>query len=208
MKRLHRKDLFCWSAFNERLDIDFNSFVWVREGGNVVFDPLPLSAHDSEHLRKLGGAAWVVVTNSAHARAAQAVADTFGARLAGPAAEQSRFPLPCERWLRQGDELLPGLRTHEMLGSKTPGELAFVLEDTTLITGDLIRSHRAGSLMLLLPEQGLQDLAAAVASARRLLSSGRLEAILVGDGWCVFRDGQRVLQELVEAQELALRRPS
>jgi glyoxylase-like metal-dependent hydrolase (beta-lactamase superfamily II) len=200
MKRLHRKDLFCWSAFNERLNIDFNSFAWVREGGNVLFDPLPLSAHDTEHLRSLGGAAWVVVTNSAHARGARAIADAFGARLVGPAAEQSGFPLPCERWLRDGEELLPGLRAYEMQGSKTPGELAFLLEETTLITGDLIRSHRAGSLSLLLPEQGLRDLSAAVASARRLLTLGRIEAILVGDGWCVFRDGGRGLQELIDRE--------
>jgi glyoxylase-like metal-dependent hydrolase (beta-lactamase superfamily II) len=208
MKRLHRKDLFCWSVFNERLNIDFNSFAWVRDGGNVLFDPLPLSAHDTEHLRGLGGAAWVVVTNSDHTRAARAIADEFGARLAGPAAEQSRFPLPCERWLRDGEELLPGLRAYELHGSKTPGELAFLLEETTLITGDLIRSHRAGSLMLLLPEQGLRDPAAAVASARRLITLGRMEAILVGDGWCVVREGWRSLQELVEAQQLALRTPS
>ncbi|MCI0571076.1 MAG: MBL fold metallo-hydrolase [Myxococcaceae bacterium] len=206
MKRLHRKDLYCWSTFNERLNIDFNSFAWVREGGNVLVDPLPLTPHDEEHLRSLGGAAWVVVTNSNHARAARDVAALFGARLAGPAAEQGRFPLQCERWLRDGEELLPGLRAFEMEGSKTPGELALVLEDTTLITGDLIRAHRAGSLMFLLPEQGLEDATAALASTRRLLAPGRIEAVLVGDGWCVFHDGQRRLAELVEAQEAESRR--
>jgi hypothetical protein len=28
-----------------------------------------------------------------------------------------------------------------MAGSKTPGELALILEKTTLITGDLVRGH-------------------------------------------------------------------
>ena len=39
--------------------------------------------------------------------------------------------------------------TYALDGSKTPGELAFVLDGTTLVTGDLIRAHAAGSLMLL-----------------------------------------------------------
>jgi len=194
MKRLHRKDLYCWSTFAERLDIDFNSFAWVREGGNVLVDPLPLSEHDRKHLRELGGAAWIVVTNSAHVRGAKEIAAEFGCKIAGPAAEREGFPLPCDRWLKDGDELVPGLRVLEMEGSKTPGELALMLEDTTFIAGDLLRSHRAGELMLLKPEQNLKDRAKALASLRRVLAYERLEALLVGDGWCVFRDGRKQLE--------------
>src|SRR5690606_27053732 len=118
----------------------------------------------------------------------------------GPAAEQEGFPLTCERWLKEGDELYPGLRVLELDGSKTPGELALVLDDTTLIAGDLLRSHRAGELMLLRAEQGLKDSARAVASLQRLLTYERLEALLLGDGWCVFRDGRRMLEEFLRAQ--------
>jgi len=197
MKRLHRKDLFCWSTFAERLDIDFNSFAWVREGGNVLVDPLPMSEHDRKHLRELGGAAWIVVTNSAHVRGAKEIAAEFGCKIAGPAAEREAFPIPCERWLKDGDEVVPGLRVLELEGSKTPGELALMLEDTTFIAGDLLRSHRAGELMLLKPEQNLKDPAKALASLRRVLAYERLEALLVGDGWCVFRDGRKLLEEFL-----------
>jgi glyoxylase-like metal-dependent hydrolase (beta-lactamase superfamily II) len=197
MKRLHRKDLFCWSTFIERLDIDFNGFAWVREGGNVLVDPLPLSEHDRKHLRELGGAAWIVLTNSSHVRGAKEIAAEFGSKLAGPAAERDTFPIPCERWLKEGEELVPGLRVHELDGSKTPGELALVLEDTTLIAGDLLRAHRAGELMLLKPEQGMKDAGKAAASLRRLLSYERLQSLLLGDGWCVFRDGHQRLQEFL-----------
>src|SRR4051812_14808909 len=99
MKRLHRRDLFCLSVFNEPLNIDFNSFAWIRGEGNVLIDPLPLSTHDLAHLRKLGGAAWVIVTNSDHMRATRDIVKELGARVAGPAAEQSRFPVSCELWL-------------------------------------------------------------------------------------------------------------
>jgi hypothetical protein len=205
MKRLHRRDLYCWSVFNERLDIDFNSFAWVHERGNVLVDPLPLSAHDRQHLKDLGGAAWIVVTNSYHVRAAKELAAEFGARIAGPSAEQKDFPMRCDRWLREGEEVHPGLRVLELDGSKTPGELALVLEDTTLIAGDLLRSHRAGELMLLKHEQGLQDTAKAVASLRKVLSFQRLEALLLGDGWCVFRDGRRQLEEFLNGLEAQAR---
>ena len=196
MKRLHRRDLFCWSVFQERLNIDFNSFAWIREGGNVLIDPLPLSEHNHDHIRELGGAAWIVVTNSDHVRGTQAAADAFGAKIAGPAAEKDIFPLRCDRWLHDGDELLPGLSVLELHGSKTPGELALVLEKTTLVTGDLIRSHRAGTLMLLRPEQGLPDPALARASVERLLEYHQIDTVLVGDGWCVFGDGHARLQDL------------
>src|SRR5262245_675906 len=99
MKRLHRRDLHCWSWFSEKLNIDFNATAWIRAGGNVVIDPLPLSAHDEAHLDKLGGAAFVVLTNRDHVRGAAGVAERFGATLVGPAAERDAFPIACERWL-------------------------------------------------------------------------------------------------------------
>lgn len=196
MKRLHRKDLYAWSVFTEKLNIDFNGFAWIREGGNVLIDPLPLTPHDREHLKALGGAAWIVVTNSDHARAAKEAQELFGAKIAGPAAERETISLKCDRFLSDGDELVPGLVALELDGSKTPGELALVLEGTTLICGDLVRSHRANALMLLLKEQGLKSAEKAAASVRRLAAMDRIEAVLVGDGFCAYRDGHAMLAEL------------
>ncbi len=196
MKRLHRKDLYAWSVFTEKLNIDFNGFAWIRDGGNVLIDPLPLTPHDREHLKTLGGAAWIVVTNSDHARAAKEAQELFGAKIAGPAAERETMALECDRFLSDGDELVPGLVALELDGSKTPGELALVLEGTTLLCGDLVRAHRANALMLLLKEQGLKSAEKAVASVRRLASMDRIEAVLVGDGFCAYRDGHAMLKEL------------
>lgn len=196
MKRLHRKDLYSWSVFTEKLNIDFNGFAWIREGGNVLIDPLPLTPHDREHLKTLGGAAWIVVTNSDHARAAKEAQELFGAKIAGPAAERDTIALKCDRFLSDGDDLVPGLVALELDGSKTPGELALVLEGATLICGDLVRAHRANALMLLLKEQGLKSAEKAAASVRRLAALDRIEAVLVGDGFCAYRDGHAMLEEL------------
>ena len=65
MKRLHRPDLFGWSVFDEKRDIDFHGLLWVRDGGNVLVDPLPMSAHDAAHLQRLGGATQVVAVAAA-----------------------------------------------------------------------------------------------------------------------------------------------
>jgi glyoxylase-like metal-dependent hydrolase (beta-lactamase superfamily II) len=196
MKSLHRSDLFGWSSFDAERDVDFNSVLWVRPDGNVAVDPLPLGDHDRRHLDALGGVAWIVVTNSDHVRATEALRAATGAKVAGPAAERDAFPIACDRWLGDGEELVPGLSVLSLEGSKTPGELALVLDRTTLITGDLVRAHRAGALMIL-PEPKLRDAAAARSSVARLATLRDVEAVLVGDGWSMFRGGHAALAALV-----------
>jgi hypothetical protein len=196
MKALHRPELFGWSRFDEARNLDFNSVAWIRPQGNVLVDPLALSPHDEAHLKTLGGAAFIIITNSEHVRDAAAAREKFGAKVFGPGAERETFPLRCDGYLAHDQELVPGLRALELNGSKTPGELGLLLEDTTLITGDLIRGQRGGSLNLL-PDAKLHDKAAALASVRTLLAYSHIAAVLVGDGWPVFREGHARLQDLV-----------
>lgn len=195
MRQLHRADLWSWSVFDQARNVDFNSLAWIRGQGNVLIDPLPMSEHDLRHLEALGGAAWIVITNSDHTRASAELAARFGAELAGPASEREQLGLACARWLSDGDELVPGLPVIELHGSKTPGELALLLEHTTLITGDLVRGQALGQLNLL-PDAKLSDRAAALASVRRLAQLERVEAVLVGDGWPIARGGHARLLEL------------
>jgi hypothetical protein len=207
MKSLHRPDLFCWSRFDEGRNVDFHGWLWVRREGNVLVDPLPLTAHDRAELDQRGGAKVIVITNGDHTRAAQALAAELAATLVGPAAERGSFPFACDRWVGDGEEIVPGLRALALEGSKTPGELALVLEGTTLICGDLVRGQRGGALNLL-PAGKLQDPAAAAASVRRLAALSGLEAVLVGDGWPVFRDGGARLAELAASLEPTAALPS
>jgi Metallo-beta-lactamase superfamily len=197
MKSLHRPDLFCWSEFNADRNIDFHSLAWIRSAGNILVDPLPLSEHDWAHLQSLGGAKWIVITNSDHIRASLEIAERTGAQVIAPRGEQATFPIPVQRWVGDGESIVPGLQTIELNGSKTPGELALVLENTTLITGDLVRAHQAGSLMLL-PDAKLVDRSLAIASVWRLARLSQIEAVLVGDGWQIYRDGYIYLQELID----------
>ncbi len=193
MKSLHRPDLYTWSTFDEARNIDFHGVCWVRPEGNVLIDPLPLTPHDHAHLIELGGVSHIVITNSDHTRAAEALRAEFGAKVYGPRAEAGAFPM--DVLVADGDAIVPGLVAIELHGSKTPGELALVLHGSTLITGDLVRAHRPGALMML-PDAKLVDRAQAVASVARLARLPDIEVVLVGDGWPVFAGGRALLGAL------------
>lgn len=197
MKQLHRKDLFGWSEFNEERNIDFHSIAWVREQGNVLIDPLPMSSHDSKQLLELGGAGIIVITNSDHIRDAEQIAKETGASIYGPSGERESFPIPCSRWISDNEEIVPGLIAYQLNGSKTPGELAMVLEQTTLITGDLIRCHVGGELCLL-PDAKITNRNEAIDSVDRIASLPNIETVLPGDGWPVFKHGSEALKRLIE----------
>jgi len=136
------------------------------------------------------------VTNSDHVRDAATLRAKTGAKICGPNAERDKFPIDCDVWLTAGGQHLSELAIHEMSGSKTPGELALLLEERTLVTGDLVRSHAGGRLDLL-PRAKLLDPGAALESVRSLLKMRQLDAILPGDGWPVFRDARPLLAELI-----------
>ena len=195
MKLLHQSNLYCWTRFDEDRNIDFHSYLWVRDGGNVIFDPLPLTAHDEDHLKSLGSVSYIIISNSDHIRNAEVLAEQTGAEVWGPAGEKADFPINCTQWLSEGKKVIDGLDVYALNGSKTEGELAFIVEGQTLITGDLIRAHSGGKLCMI-PDAKLQDVEQAKASVKRIASIKGIDAILTGDGWPVFRNGEQALSEL------------
>jgi metallo-beta-lactamase superfamily protein len=195
MKLLHKPNLYGWSVFNEERNLDFNSVFWRRPQGNVAIDPLELSAHDQLHVAALGGIQEIIVTNSDHLRATAKLAATSRARVWAPALEHAAFESVGAAGLKDGEEPWAGLEILTLHGSKTPGELALLLEGDTLVVGDLVRGHAAGRLNFL-PDAKLANKAQALASLRRLAALTQVEAVLVGDGWPVFRGGKAALQAL------------
>ena len=113
------------------------------------------------------------------------------------AAEREGFPIRCDRWL-ETEEFAAGIEVLALRGSKTPGELALVVDGNTAIFGDLVRAHRGGTLHLLPPEK-LADRDAAIASLRPLAERQTITAVLVGDGWPMFEGAGPHLRALVGA---------
>lgn len=198
MKSLHKTNLFCWSQFDEDRNIDFHSYFWVRDQGNIVFDPLPITQHDHDHMHSLGGVSHIIISNSDHIREAENLAKATGADIWGPAEEQASFPIKCSKWLSESSGLCEGLDVYCLSGSKTDGELAFVIDGDTLITGDLIRAHTGGELCML-PDAKLQDIDKARDSVKRIAGIRGVKAILPGDGWPVFKNGEKALSKLVSS---------
>ncbi len=195
MKKLHRSDLYCWSRFDVERNIDFNGILWVKPHGNVIIDPLPLEEYDKKHLEKLGGAKYVIITNSDHVRDAKNILTLTGAKSFGPEREKKNFPIKCDYWLKDGDNPIDGIDVFNLKGSKTSGELAILIEKSTLITGDLIRSHIGGKLSML-PDKKLINRNLAIDSIRRVASIKGIEAVIPCDGWPIFNCGQEALLEL------------
>jgi len=196
MKQLHKPNLWGFSLFNAERNLDFHSVFWSRPAGNVLIDPLPLTAHDAAHLDRLGGVRDIILTNSDHARAAAELRERTSARLWGPRLEPAFLESLGARALEREHSLGADLEVLELSGSKTPGELCLLLEGETLVVGDLIRGHRAGRLNLL-PDAKLGDKALAIGSLEALTQREGIDAVLVGDGWPVFRAGSAALLELL-----------
>ena len=197
LKNLHRPDLFGWSIFNEERNIDFHGTLWEHPAGNVLIDPPPLNEHDENHLDSLGGASHLIITNSDHVRDSAKILLFTGAKSWGPIAEIDQFPFDCDGWLKYGDKPVKNIEVFCMEGSKTPGESAILIDETTLVTGDIIRSHEGGRLSML-PDEKLQDRELAVNSIRRVADVKSIEAVIPGDGWPIFKNGHDALIELSE----------
>jgi len=195
LKKLHRSDFYSWSVFDTDRNIDFNGTLWVNLLGNVLIDPLPLTEHDKKHMESLGGAAHVIITNSDHVRDTEKILSFTGAKCWGPLLEKEEFPLDCDGWLEDGDKPINGLEVFSLNGSKTFGELALLIDETTLITGDLIRSHEGGCLCML-PDAKLTNLELAIESIKRMASIKDIQAVIPGDGWPIFTEGHKALMEL------------
>lgn len=198
MKLLHKNNLFCWTQFDEDRNIDFHSYLWIRPEDNVIFDPLPLTSHDENHLNALGNVSYIIISNSDHIRNAEVLAEQTGAEIWGPVGEKASFPIKCAKWLSESKSVIDGLDVYSLNGSKTEGELAFIVEGHTLITGDLIRAHSGGKLCMI-PDAKLKDVKQARASVKRLALIKGIDAILPGDGWPVFNNGEQALLSLVES---------
>ena len=204
MKQTILEGLYVWSAFQPERGIDFNGFFWVRPGGNVLIDPLPLDEAKAAFVREKGGARWILVTNADHWRATGAARAAFHAEVYAPAAEKERLARDGRRADHAYDATngLPEALRDEVTalpirGGKTECEMALYLEPLrALVFGDVVRSEASGRLTLL-PDGKLSDKGTVLDSLRRAIPLS-FEAILIGDGDCVFQDARETLFRMLD----------
>jgi glyoxylase-like metal-dependent hydrolase (beta-lactamase superfamily II) len=186
-----------WSRWQSDRRLFFSSFLLARPEGNVAFDPLPLDEADALEIETLGGVATILLTNRDHERGAAAMRERFGARVLAGRREAASFSLPVDGTFER--EALPGIVAVELRGAKTPGEVAFLLEERGVaVVGDAMIGTPAGALSFL-PDEKLADPVALALSLRHLWSPD-IRTLLLGDGASLFGGAYEALGALLEAR--------
>ena len=195
--------LHVWSVYQPERRIDFNGVFWRRPAGNVMFDPMPLCEEQAEFVTAMGGVRAIVVSNADHWRATDELARRFGAEIAAPSADRSRLQertTRVTRWYASAAELpaslAPDVDVHLLHGGKSSAETAFYLRPLrALLFADAVRSHVSGRLRML-PDDKLSDRARLTADLLALRDLN-LQAILVGDGDCLFTGARGAFLEVL-----------
>lgn len=197
MKKVMFDDMYCWSVFNEVRQIDFNGHLWVREGGNVLIDPVPMSAGDLEQFDALGGAKWIVITNRDHEREAAFFKQRTGAEVVAHVADAELLEVEVDKTLEDGGKIVAGLRVVHLQHGKSPGEMVLYWSKRgLLLAGDLVVGAPVGKFSLLMDEK-LADPPQAAVELRKLLTLD-FDAILVGDGHSIMQGARAALLECLE----------
>ena len=189
--------VFTWAWRSEPHGYDFNGTLVLHAQGNLCIDPVE-PGEEVLHRLAQEGIARILITNRNHVRGANRVRERTGARLAIHPADA---PYAREQGAQIDDELAVGGRVGPfvILGvpGKSPGEIA--LHDPVrrlLIVGDAVIGNPPGRLSLL-RERVMDDPPRLRASLRQLLETD-FDALLVGDGTPIRKDGHARLRELVE----------
>ena len=201
MKRLLLPDFYSWSVFSEARQIDFNGHLWVREGGNVVIDPVAISEADLAQLKELGGAALIVVTNRDHERMTALLKKQTGAEVVAHEEDADSFSFPVDRAVVEGDEVVPGMEVIHLRYGKSPGEIALVWPELgAAFISDLIWGGPSGAFSFL-PDAKLADPPRAALELRKLLAYPQITTILVGDDHSIFGNARERLLECLVARD-------
>jgi glyoxylase-like metal-dependent hydrolase (beta-lactamase superfamily II) len=143
-------DILVWSRLSERHGYDFNGTLVLHPEGNLCIDPVEPTAEALDRLAE-EGVARILLTNRNHVRAANAVRERTGARVAIHAADAA--------YARgQGATLDDTLAVGERVGpfrvvavpGKSPGEVALYAAGRRLfVVGDAVVGNPPGRFSLL-----------------------------------------------------------
>jgi uncharacterized cupin superfamily protein len=196
MQRTAIPGIAMWSQWQADRDVYFNSYFVQGEVENLLVDPLPLDAADAEQIRTAGGAAWIVITNRDHERAARSAAEQFGARVAASELDAREMSVRVDRVLCDGDAI--GDATVIALeGLKTAGEFALYLPlKRSVIVGDALCGDPAGSLRMMADETLIDPKRAARSLCK--LRALHPRHLLVGDGTPIFERADEALDACLE----------
>src|SRR5581483_176299 len=97
-----------WSAWQPDRRMNFNSYLFERDGGCVAVDPLPVGVEALDEIAQLGGVRTVILTNRDHERGTAALKERFGSRILAHAPEAALFGVEIDATFADGEEVFPG----------------------------------------------------------------------------------------------------
>jgi uncharacterized cupin superfamily protein len=173
-----------WSAWQPDRGMNFNSYLFERDGGCVAIDPLPLDEQSIDVLRGLGGVHTIIVTNPDHIRGSAALREHFNARVVDTFAD--------------GEELFAGAYAVAIPCGKTDEIAVHLPAAKAAVVGDAIIGSPAGGLSLL-PDSKLRDPQGLVFALRKLWAL-QLNSLLLCDGQPIFSGADDALGVLLESR--------
>ncbi|MBV8489195.1 MAG: cupin domain-containing protein, partial [Candidatus Eremiobacteraeota bacterium] len=186
-------------AWQSDRGMNFNSYLFEREGGCVSVDPLPLDETSLAAIADLGGIRTIVLTNRDHERGAAALRERFGARVLAAQTEASLFAIPIDATFGDGDEVFAGAVAVALPHGKTPGEIALHLPAArAAVIGDALLGAPAGALSLL-PAEKLHDKERFVLALRKLWGL-QLQTLLLADGQPMFAGADAAIGQLLHRE--------
>ncbi|MBA7595015.1 MAG: MBL fold metallo-hydrolase [Calditrichaeota bacterium] len=189
--------LYHWMVSDDRID-NFRSdaYAVLTPEGKVLIDPLPLT---DEALAEIGKVAAICLTGSQHQRSAWRYRKTLGVPVYAPEGADELEEEPDESY-RDGDSLPGGFKAIQTPGLSSGFALLMETEGGSgaLFCGDLLVREGEGPFQLL-PDEYLDDPAAARESARRLAQL-QVEILCPAHGApCLTGCGQAI-QEALEGE--------
>jgi uncharacterized cupin superfamily protein len=186
-----------WSRWQADRNLYFNSYFVKGEVENLLVDPLPLEDGDAAEILASGGAAWIVITNRDHERAAGAAAKRFGAKVAASQPDASEMSVQADRILCD-DDAIGAAKVISLEGFKTAGEFALHLPSLrTVIVGDALWGDPAGAVRMMADEKLIDPRRAARSLCK--LRAVYPRHLLVGDGSPIFEHAYDVMNACLES---------
>lgn len=184
LAKLEIPGAWMWSAWQPERGMNFNSYLFERDGGCVAVDPLPLDEASLQTLEALGGVHTIVITNPDHVRASAALRERFGARIIDT--------------FEDGQEVFAGAYAVAIPYGKTDEIALHLRAANAAVIGDAIIGAPAGALSLL-PDEKLQD-PRRLAFALRRVWALQVRTLLLCDGQPLFHGADAALGDLLESR--------
>lgn len=189
-------DLYTWHIFNKEKKLNFNGLYLKAGGSYLLIDPPPMSEEDREFVEKTGKPKTIYLTNKHHTRASIDFRHEWGSRIYIHENDQAIMEIMVDGTFFSGEILAGELKVIHLPDAKTPGESALYWEkNKTLIIGDAVIGKPEGALSML-PDEKFKDPKLA-RQGLEVLREIDFDALLVGDGNSILKDGKKVFESFL-----------